>query len=341
MAQAVAGVESEIGQEAARVHWRLDDLPVAPIGQPAAWFDVRCEAESVTVQPRRPLPRRCTIRPAALFEQDRGFPDLCTVMGRLVFGRGATDAQRYTPFTQDAGRALRELFLPIEAMPDDDWLNSAPRWTNAQAMARRLFSVAGVPWDGLSGRDVEELVNFVHCSEPIETCALHALVQWTRDKGDCVIEIGSFRGRSISALAMGLRAAGSGAKIVSVDPHGAQPHNRQQVRLALDQIGEGDRLVQYIGASDDARRILRPGCASLVFIDGDHSYDQVVRDFENYRSLVAPGGCLAFHDYGFGNHAGQADAQPDVRRAVDEHVLGSRGVRPLLFAQVLLTFVRD
>ena len=34
----------------------------------------------------------------------------------------------------------------------------------------------------------------------------------------------------------------------------------------------------------------------LLFIDGDHSYEGVKKDFEMYSPLVADGGVIAFHD---------------------------------------------
>jgi predicted O-methyltransferase YrrM len=34
----------------------------------------------------------------------------------------------------------------------------------------------------------------------------------------------------------------------------------------------------------------------LVFIDGDHTYESVSADWENYSPMVAPGGIVAFHD---------------------------------------------
>ena len=34
----------------------------------------------------------------------------------------------------------------------------------------------------------------------------------------------------------------------------------------------------------------------FLFIDGDHSYEGVSRDFALYSSLVRPGGLVAFHD---------------------------------------------
>ncbi|MCH7704519.1 MAG: class I SAM-dependent methyltransferase, partial [Planctomycetes bacterium] len=120
-----------------------------------------------------------------------------------------------------------------------------------------------------------------------------------------------------------------------------RPHNREHVRLALRQIGEEARLVSFACTSVRACRVLAPECASLIFIDGDHAYDQVVADFENYRGLLAPGGCLVFHDYGYGNHNGRPEADPDVRRAVDQRVRSAHGFRPLLLAHTQFAFVKD
>ena len=319
----------------------LEMIPVSPIGQPAGWFKIEKGAESITLHPIRPLPRRCTIRPAALFQQDRGFPEVNAVMGRLVFANGSETPQTYRAFTRDPERKLCELFLPMEAGPDDDWPNSAARWSNFQAVARRLLTAAQVPWDGLSPRDVAELVEFIHWEEPFEGCILHALAQWSHRRGDCIIEIGSRRGRSLSMLAMALRGVDSQSLLFSVDPHLECRHNRDHVRLALRHIGEEDRLVQYSCMSDRAARLIGPGVASLVFIDGDHSHAQVLADLRNYVDLLAPGGCLLFHDYGFGNHNGLPEAHPDVRRAIDSEVLGHPGLTPLLLCHTLFAFVKN
>jgi len=38
------------------------------------------------------------------------------------------------------------------------------------------------------------------------------------------------------------------------------------------------------------------GALDLLFIDGDHSYEGVKKDFEMYQKLVRKGGLIAFHD---------------------------------------------
>lgn len=48
------------------------------------------------------------------------------------------------------------------------------------------------------------------------------------------------------------------------------------------------------------------GPFDLIFIDADHSYDAVVQDWADYRPLVRPGGCVAFHDIR------RSDTRPDL-----------------------------
>lgn len=43
-------------------------------------------------------------------------------------------------------------------------------------------------------------------------------------------------------------------------------------------------------------QILKDDKVDFLFIDGDHTYEGVKRDFEMYSELVRPGGIIAFHD---------------------------------------------
>ena len=44
------------------------------------------------------------------------------------------------------------------------------------------------------------------------------------------------------------------------------------------------------------KKILKSKLIDLLFIDGDHSYEGVKKDFEMYSPLVKKGGIIAFHD---------------------------------------------
>jgi hypothetical protein len=58
-----------------------------------------------------------------------------------------------------------------------------------------------------------------------------------------------------------------------------------------------------------------PGCFDLGFLDGDHSYEGALADFQAVGPRIIPGGILAFHDgvnsVGVGRVIGQALATGD------------------------------
>ena len=43
----------------------LDNVQILPIGQPAAWLGVEQDGDAVSITPHAPMPKRCTIHPAA------------------------------------------------------------------------------------------------------------------------------------------------------------------------------------------------------------------------------------------------------------------------------------
>jgi len=327
------------GRMAGARHFAHPDVSCLVVGPGADWFDMHRDGSKFRLVPRGPLPARCTIKPVALFEHAGGFPGLCTTMGKLFFAPGATDAQTYEPFTLDPDRRFAEILLLTESTPEDELPASRIRWSNAEAPIRALVARAGFKWNGLSDDDHRELLNDAWY-QPVEACALHALAAASVGRGTCMIEVGSLRGLSIAMLARGVRSVGGSEKLISVDPHGDGPHNAEYVRLALRSIGEESRLVQIVAPSDEACHSLRPGSASLIFIDGDHSRGQVLADFENYRDLLAPGGVLVFHDYGIGRHNGKPEDNPDVRPVLDGHVFTAPTFEPLLLAHTLMAFRR-
>jgi hypothetical protein len=78
----------------------------------------------------------------------------------------------------------------------------------------------------------------------------------------------------------------------------------------------------------------------MIFVDGDHSYERVADEIEHYCDLLAPGGCIAFHDYGCGPHHGRFDEEHEVRRAVDDDMFALPDFRPLLLAHSLMVFAK-
>ena len=317
------------------------EVPITLIGPAADWFKLTRDDNTIVIQPVNPLPARCMIKSSAMFLQDRGFPEMNVVMGRLLFSPGSTEPQPYQPFTRDPHRGFREIILSTEPSPDDALLSSHARWSNNITLAKRLLSAADVHWPGLQNDTIQQLVNDEPWLEPMEGCLLHALTSHTLSSGQCVVEIGSLRGQSLCMLARSLAEVGSESKLISIDPHTNQPLHLDQTRLSLAKIGQEKRLIQHQCTSDEAIKFLTPKSASLIFVDGDHSFNQVIADIQNYREILAPGGIFVFHDYGYGLHNGKEDVVPGVRPAIDEHVFTDDHFQPLLLGHTLLAFRKN
>jgi predicted O-methyltransferase YrrM len=115
-----------------------------------------------------------------------------------------------------------------------------------------------------------------------------------------VLEIGTFKGGTLCMLA---RLSAPRATIISIDlPGGEFGGGQSSVRSLLyhtfRKLFQSMHLIRGDSHSEEvAARIKRiTGYLDVLFIDGDHTYEGVKRDFLFYASLVRPGGIVAFHD---------------------------------------------
>lgn len=116
------------------------------------------------------------------------------------------------------------------------------------------------------------------------------------------IEIGCFRGEFCSYLLTDL----GNLSMVTIDP----------MPLWDELIANHailDRLWILNFPSDKAVQFLNPPY-DFVFIDGDHSYEQCMKDILNYSPLIKPGGLIAGHNF----HDDKNSAHPGVHKAVKE-----------------------
>ena len=125
-------------------------------------------------------------------------------------------------------------------------------------------------------------------------------------RGDRVVEIGSFQGRSTVVLAS---AAPDGCELIAVDPHagtdrGPEEYQGKELeaerdRLAfegnLDAAGVADRVTYLRRWSHDALAEIE-GPIALLYIDGAHRYQPARDDIRGYGERVALGGTLLIHD---------------------------------------------
>jgi predicted O-methyltransferase YrrM len=116
-----------------------------------------------------------------------------------------------------------------------------------------------------------------------------------------VLEIGTAQGGVFWLLC---RLGAPNATLISLDLPPDERHSGGEHRaIDLPSMKEPAQTVHVVhGNSHDAatlervKQLLAGTPLDLLFIDGDHTYDGVRQDYEMYRSLVRPGGLIAFHD---------------------------------------------
>ena len=128
------------------------------------------------------------------------------------------------------------------------------------------------------------------------------------------IEIGCSEGNTCEPL---LKAIPN-ARLVSIDPYldyvdwngrflGENEALFQQTTKRMEPYASRFQLVRDI--SDNVAKILKDNSFDFIFIDGLHTYEQVLLDCQNFYSKIKEGGVFAGHDY---------YAIEGVRKAVDE-----------------------
>jgi len=117
-----------------------------------------------------------------------------------------------------------------------------------------------------------------------------------------VLEIGTAGG---GTLFIWCRLASDDATVISIDlPRGLFGGGYPMWRAVLYRYFRKPRQKLHLirGDSHDPRtlekvkKILGSEELDFLFIDGDHTYEGVKRDFEMYSPLVRRGGVVAFHD---------------------------------------------
>jgi predicted O-methyltransferase YrrM len=128
-----------------------------------------------------------------------------------------------------------------------------------------------------------------------------------------IVEIGSFKGRSTCFLALGAKLAGR-EKVTAIDHFLGSPEHQKGQRFEDPVIAEsGSTLptfhanlaaaslaeqveVKQMSSVEAAANWSRP--IRLLFIDGDHGYDETKRDFDLFVPHLVPDGVICFHDVG-------------------------------------------
>jgi len=156
--------------------------------------------------------------------------------------------------------------------------------------------------------DPEDAFAFAESEPEIAPNQKKAEIVWllrllAEERPRVVLEIGTDRG---GTLFLWTRIAAPDALLVTVDLRRMVGRLGRLspfalVRTSFERDSQRIELVDDVDSHSDetldrVRRLLGGRPVDFLFIDGDHRYESVNRDFELYSSLVRPGGIVAFHD---------------------------------------------
>lgn len=119
----------------------------------------------------------------------------------------------------------------------------------------------------------------------------------------CIVEVGSYRGRSTAALGFGSQA-GHGVPVYAIEPHETfggvyggdfgwpdrDSFFRTMVELGLT------RTVRLVNLSSEVVAPAWPHPVDLLWIDGDHRYEGVRRDVDCWEPRLLPNATVVFDD---------------------------------------------
>ncbi len=157
--------------------------------------------------------------------------------------------------------------------------------------------------------NIERIFNFAkkNFNKPIpfwqikeEIIMLMEILQ--KQKPKYVLEIGTAGGGSLFMLSQVIE---DDSILISIDlPNGqfggGYPNNRITLYKSFAKTSQKIKLIRKDSHSleslNSVKKILKENNLDFLFIDGDHSYEGVKKDFELYAPLVKKNGLIAFHD---------------------------------------------
>lgn len=134
------------------------------------------------------------------------------------------------------------------------------------------------------------------------------------EKFNMLVEVGVWKGHSISYLANEMRELGHlDFELYAVDlfEHAEQFWQRENDKKIRDELTHIPQIYNRILEKTNTRELIKDisgisweqaaqfedGSIDFVYIDADHAYESVVKDITAWAPKVKPGGMISGHDY--------------------------------------------
>jgi len=169
---------------------------------------------------------------------------------------------------------------------------------------------------------------------PNEAIVLYDLAKSIKNPSPVLVEIGSWIGKSSIVIASAIQGD---ARLFCVDPFDGSADMRGRYKQLM---GTMDKSLQEVFIQN----IKQAGLANLIvpikgyshqvvkgwdkpidflFIDGDHSYKAVKRDYLDWGNYIVDGGWIAFHDTHFQCPPGMKEYKKGPGLVIQEYIQSS------------------
>ncbi|MBM3230726.1 class I SAM-dependent methyltransferase [Candidatus Peregrinibacteria bacterium] len=148
-----------------------------------------------------------------------------------------------------------------------------------------------------------------------------------------IVEIGSWKGKSTTCLALGSRK-GAGTHITAIDPHtGSSEHGKVDTYAEflknIERNGVADMVEPVRARSQDIGKTWQKP-VELLWIDGAHEYEFVLEDLRVWQQHLIEGGVVAFHD----------STMPGPWKVIEDHLYRGNAFHSIGFVHGITYAVR-
>ena len=172
----------------------------------------------------------------------------------------------------------------------------------------------------------------------VEAAELFEISSRIKSTRPVVCEIGVWKGKSSYVFASAMREIGG--MVYSIDPFNGDgddeskgDYHREMKKLRVTLLENFENTMDKYGlrryvnilpmTSETARSKFSEPAIDRLFIDGDHEYESVKKDYELWSPLVPPGGTIVLHDVG----AVHVDGPKRIMREYIVHSLSWKNAR--------------